>query len=340
MIPERRRVLGAPPYTSRRLARSRDITDRQGRGARPRPGFALGGDDYVTNPFKPMSCFGAASVRCLTRTRPGAPGPRLRVAGLDSTRTAHEVADGAHRADSHRVPAAAVTDGDGRPCGVSKCRSCTMSGPRSVPRRHRGRRRPSYLRGVMSTWAAEADPHHTSAVSVRCCDPAPWEPAFDCEPVAAPVLAKPPPVLGNLCCESPCCETRGSASLRTQGDAVAALLSPLPGGYEWRGKLSLMFTSVCSWYPAAAHLPAFQIGCRAFCDFEKTASRSERQQLQPGGGDRPQTLPTQFLVELIAATGRSHGRGAAGAAEGPRLPAAPLNYGRGPPFNHASKPLM
>jgi two-component system OmpR family sensor kinase len=62
-------------------------------------------------------------------------------------------------------------------------------------------------------------------------------------------------------------------------------------------------------------------------DFAKTASRIvERQQLQPVGGDRPQTLPTQFLVELIGPDGQvSMAGGPLGAAEGPRLSAAQLD---------------
>lgn len=58
-------------------------------------GFALGGDDYVTKPFSLDELLGRIGA-VLKRTRPGAPGPRLRVAGLELNEDAHEVTrDGA-----------------------------------------------------------------------------------------------------------------------------------------------------------------------------------------------------------------------------------------------------
>jgi two-component system OmpR family sensor kinase len=62
-------------------------------------------------------------------------------------------------------------------------------------------------------------------------------------------------------------------------------------------------------------------------DFATVASRIvDRQQLQPGDSSRPQTLPTQFLVEVIGADGQiSMAGGPLGAANGPRLSAAQLS---------------
>jgi two-component system OmpR family sensor kinase len=68
-------------------------------------------------------------------------------------------------------------------------------------------------------------------------------------------------------------------------------------------------------------------------DFATVASRIvERQQLQPSGSSRSQTLPTQFLVELIGADGQvSMAGGPLGAADGPQLSAAQLSDS-GTPF--------
>jgi two-component system OmpR family sensor kinase len=68
-------------------------------------------------------------------------------------------------------------------------------------------------------------------------------------------------------------------------------------------------------------------------DFATVASRIvERQQLQPGNSSRPQTLPTQFLVEVVSADGQiSMAGGSLGAADGPRLSAAQLSD-TGTPF--------
>jgi two-component system OmpR family sensor kinase len=68
-------------------------------------------------------------------------------------------------------------------------------------------------------------------------------------------------------------------------------------------------------------------------DFATVASRIvQRQQLQPGNSSRSQTLPTQFLVELIGAGGQvSMAGGPLGATDGPQLSAAQLSLS-GTPF--------
>ncbi|HEX6448319.1 MAG TPA: response regulator transcription factor [Trebonia sp.] len=53
-------------------------------------GFTVGGDDYVTKPFNLEELLGRIRA-VLKRTRPGAAGPRLRVAGLEIDEDAHEV---------------------------------------------------------------------------------------------------------------------------------------------------------------------------------------------------------------------------------------------------------
>jgi two-component system, OmpR family, response regulator len=53
-------------------------------------GFAVGGDDYVTKPFSLNELLGRIRA-VLRRTRPGAPGSRLRVADLEIDDDAHEV---------------------------------------------------------------------------------------------------------------------------------------------------------------------------------------------------------------------------------------------------------
>jgi two-component system, OmpR family, sensor kinase len=71
-------------------------------------------------------------------------------------------------------------------------------------------------------------------------------------------------------------------------------------------------------------------------DFATVANRTvAREQLQPGGSSRPQTLPTAFLVEVIAADGQvSMAGGPLGATDGPRLSAAQLSD-VGTPFTAA-----
>jgi two-component system OmpR family sensor kinase len=62
----------------------------------------------------------------------------------------------------------------------------------------------------------------------------------------------------------------------------------------------------------------------------------ERQPLQPSGSSRHQSLPAQFLVEVVAADGKvSMAGGPLGSADGPRLSAAQLSEG-GKPFTTAA----
>ena len=56
-------------------------------------GFAVGGDDYVTKPFSLDELLGRIRA-VLKRTRPDAPGSRLRVADLELDEDAHEVRTG------------------------------------------------------------------------------------------------------------------------------------------------------------------------------------------------------------------------------------------------------
>ncbi len=68
-------------------------------------------------------------------------------------------------------------------------------------------------------------------------------------------------------------------------------------------------------------------------DFATVASRIvQREQLKPGASSRPQTLPTQFLVEVVSANGKtSMAGGPQGTADGPQLSAAQLSD-TGTPF--------
>jgi two-component system, OmpR family, sensor kinase len=72
-------------------------------------------------------------------------------------------------------------------------------------------------------------------------------------------------------------------------------------------------------------------------DFATVASRIEqRQQLQPDGSGRPQTLPTQFLVEVVSADGKiSMAGGPLGASDRPQLSTAQLRA-TGTPFTAAA----
>jgi two-component system OmpR family sensor kinase len=72
-------------------------------------------------------------------------------------------------------------------------------------------------------------------------------------------------------------------------------------------------------------------------DFATVATRIvERQQVQPSDSSRPQTLPVQFLVELVDPDGRiSMAGGPLGSADGPRLSAAQL-ADVGTPFTAAA----
>ena len=75
-------------------------------------------------------------------------------------------------------------------------------------------------------------------------------------------------------------------------------------------------------------------------DFAKVASRIvERQQLQPASSSRSQTLPTQYLVEVINAGGQVQvAGGPLGSASGPRLSAAQLGE-TGTPFTARGRHL-
>jgi hypothetical protein len=72
-------------------------------------------------------------------------------------------------------------------------------------------------------------------------------------------------------------------------------------------------------------------------DFATVASRIvEREQLQPSDSSRHQSLPAQFLVEVVAADGQvSTAGGPLGSADGPRLSAAQLSD-VGTPFTAAA----
>jgi len=72
-------------------------------------------------------------------------------------------------------------------------------------------------------------------------------------------------------------------------------------------------------------------------DFATVATRIvERQPLQPGGSSRHQSLPAQFLVEVVAADGQiSMAGGPLGSADGPQLSAAQLSD-VGTPFTTAA----
>jgi hypothetical protein len=105
------------------------------------------------------------------------------------------------------------------------------------------------------------------------------------------------------------------ASLRTRVIAAAALLVAL---------ISLL-TAVLG--TTLLHSYLLSRSDAQLRDFAKVASRIvERQQLQSGDSSRAEALPTQFLVEVIAADGQiSVAGGPLGAADGPRLSAAQLS---------------
>ncbi len=105
------------------------------------------------------------------------------------------------------------------------------------------------------------------------------------------------------------------ASLRTRVMTVAALLVTL--------------TSLVSAVLGTTLLRSYLLSRSdtQLRDFVTVASRIlQRQQLQPGGNGRPQTLPTQFLVEEVSADGKiTMAGGPLGAANGPQLSAAQLS---------------
>src|SRR5580704_10805287 len=121
-------------------------------------------------------------------------------------------------------------------------------------------------------------------------------------------------------------KTVRGASLRTRVMAAAALLVAL----------TCLVTAVLG----TTLLRSYLLGRSdaQLRDFAKVASHIvQRQQLQPGGdSNRPQALPTQFLVEVIGAGGQiSTAGGPLGAADGPRLSAAQLSDA-GTPFSAAA----
>ena len=113
-----------------------------------------------------------------------------------------------------------------------------------------------------------------------------------------------------------------TASLRTRVMAAAALLVVLTSLVT-----AVLGTTLLRGYL----LSRSDAQLRAFAT---VATRIvQREQLQPAGrSGRPQTLPTQFLVEVVSAGGTvSVAGGLLGAADGPRLPAAQLSQ-TGTPF--------
>ncbi len=115
--------------------------------------------------------------------------------------------------------------------------------------------------------------------------------------------------------------TRG-ASLRTRVMAAAALLVILTSAVT-----AVLGTTLLRGYLLSRSDAQLR-------DFATVASRIvQRQQLQPGASGRPETLPTQFLVEVVSADGKiSVAGGPLGAADGPRLSAAQLRV-IGTPFS-------
>jgi two-component system, OmpR family, sensor kinase len=108
----------------------------------------------------------------------------------------------------------------------------------------------------------------------------------------------------------------GRASLRTRVMAAAALLVAL--------------TSLVTAFLGATLLRSYLLSRSdaQLRNFATVASRIvQRQQLQPADSSgRPQTLPTQFLVEVVSASGKiSMAGGPLGATGGPRLSTAQLS---------------
>jgi signal transduction histidine kinase len=114
-------------------------------------------------------------------------------------------------------------------------------------------------------------------------------------------------------------------SLRTRVTAIAALL--------------VVLTSVVSAILGTTLLRSYLLTRvdDQLQDFSKVATRIvTRQQLRPSDSSRPQTLPAQFLVEVISADGQiSMAGGPLGATDGPRLATAQLSD-VGTPFTAAA----
>jgi two-component system, OmpR family, sensor kinase len=117
---------------------------------------------------------------------------------------------------------------------------------------------------------------------------------------------------------------RGS-SLRTRVMAAAALL--------------VVLTSLVTAVLGTALLRSYLLSRSdaQLRDFATVASRIvQRQRLQPGASGRPETLPTQFLVQVVSAGGKiSMAGGPLGAPDGPQLSAAQLSQ-TGTPFTAAA----
>jgi two-component system, OmpR family, sensor kinase len=115
------------------------------------------------------------------------------------------------------------------------------------------------------------------------------------------------------------------ASLRTRVMAAAALLVAITSLVT-----AVLSTTLLRGYLLSRSDAQLQ-------DFAKVASRIvQRQQLQPDAHSRPQTLPTQFLVEVIGANGKIQVPGGPlGSAKGLRLSAAHLRD-TGTPFTATS----
>jgi len=115
------------------------------------------------------------------------------------------------------------------------------------------------------------------------------------------------------------------ASLRTRVMAAAALLVAITS----------LVTAVLSTTLLRSYL--LSRSDAQLQDFAKVASRIvQRQQLQPDAHSRPQTLPTQFLVEVIGANGKIQVPGGPlGSAKALPLSAAQLR-GTGTPFTATS----
>jgi two-component system, OmpR family, sensor kinase len=115
------------------------------------------------------------------------------------------------------------------------------------------------------------------------------------------------------------------ASLRTRVMAIAALLVAL--------------TSLVAAFLGVTLLRSYLLyrSDSQLRSFATVAGRIvTRERLQPNGGNRPATLPTQFLVEEVSADGEvTMAGGPMGAVDGPRLSAAQLSD-TGTPFSAAS----
>jgi two-component system OmpR family sensor kinase len=109
------------------------------------------------------------------------------------------------------------------------------------------------------------------------------------------------------------------------GRAGCVAADPGDGGRRAPGRPDLLVTAVLGTTLLRSYL--LSRADAQLQDFATVAGRIvERQQLQPSDSSRPQTLPTQFLVEMVGADGQiSMAGGPLGATDGPRLSAAQLS---------------